>query len=170
MEILQFFSFESLWNIWFWAAVVISWSVTCHFILGVPFDLVVMADRKGGQWADHCDAMAQAQIFRMTQAFESYGMASTCSAFFGLAAIGTMAFFLDLEAAQALFALLAPQALVHGWSVPIAFRLRRMEAEGVVLRKALAKRRFWHQVAGLVAIALVTTVAVYDLAKDIKPF
>lgn len=169
MEVFEALEFRSFWNIWFWAAVVLSWSATSHFILGVPYDLIVRANREGGAWSEHCDALAHAQIFRLTRAFEEYGAAITCIVFFGLGAVGSLAFYLDWEAARALFVLLLPLTLVHGFTVPLAFRLKRDNVRGAALRKALGWRRFWHQVAGLFAIILVTAAAVWELVRNTTP-
>ena len=169
MDALEVMDFNSFWNIWFWGTVVVAWSLTSHFILGVPYDLVIRAGREGGQAEAHCDALAHAQVYRITGAFEQAGLAITCVAFFSLAAIGTFAFWVDVEAARALFFLLAPLTLVYGWSVPLAFRIRRENLRGVALRDALGWRRLGHQVCGMLAIILVSIAAVWELTRGIEP-
>jgi hypothetical protein len=45
-EVIDMRSFSSLW---YWIALAVMWSSASHYVLGVPFDLVQRARRRGGQ-------------------------------------------------------------------------------------------------------------------------
>ena len=39
---------RSFSNLWFWLMLAVAWSNVTHFVMGVPFDMVQRAKRKGG--------------------------------------------------------------------------------------------------------------------------
>jgi len=45
-EVIDMRSFS---NLWYWIALAVIWSTVSHWVLGVPYDMVVRARRKGGQ-------------------------------------------------------------------------------------------------------------------------
>lgn len=151
---------KSFWNLWYWALVVVTWSMTAHWTLGVPFDVIVRANRKGGIFAEHCEAIAQINIYRLTYLFDRAGVALSASAAFLLAVIGTLGFFQGLEVFMALFLILAPLSLVMALSVRFAFRAQTQGWSGEALRKKLLLRRFWNQVIGMLSVMLTTAAGV----------
>ncbi len=164
MSLFDLVEFTSFWSIWFWVIVVVSWSVTSHWTLGVPFDLILQADRKGGEWVDHCDRVARTNIFRLVYYFRNAGIALMTLAGFGLAAIGTLGFYANIEFFRAIFVLSIPHAVVGIFTVRLAFILDRQKPEPEALRKALKRRRFWTQFTGLIGIAFCAGVAVVEMA------
>ncbi len=162
--------FKSFWSIWFWVVLVISWSISSHFVLGVPFDMIIQADRKGGEWARHCDSLIRANVFRIVSLFQQAGVFITGLTAFVIAAIGSFGFYVGLEFARALFILLVPHIIVAAFSVRLAFLLQADMPGEVALRKVIRRRRFWTQVTGLFAIAFAAAMPIVEYISSITRF
>lgn len=151
--------FDSFWNIWFWVMVVVSWSVTCHWTIGVPFDLIVLANRYGGKWADQCEMVAQANIDRMCYYIERGGVYFIAVIAFFIAILATFGFYFDMEFSKALTLLLTPLIAVQFLGARLAVKARNNGWEGKILRKALTRRRFWNQVIGVTSVFMLSVFA-----------
>jgi hypothetical protein len=152
--------FDSFWNVWFWTIMVVAWSMTCHWTVGVPYDAIQMADRKGGEWADHCEALAQANVHRMCYYSDKFGVYLAAILGFILAGLGTLGFHIGFEFAQALFLLFTPLALVQVLGIGLAHKIRRDGLEGEKLRRALSRRRWWNQIIGIASVMVIAAYAV----------
>ena len=138
-------SFSSLW---FWIAVAVAWSSMTHFIIGVPFDLVVRARRKGGQ------ALIQARRRNQIMASSGVWLAGIWALILSVLAI--LGFGYGAELSQALTLLLAPMTLAAALGLGLARKLEATPLEGAALVKKLLWHRFLIQAIGLVAILLTT--------------
>ena len=47
-SIFELIDMRSFSNLWFWIALAVMWSTASHWVLGVPFDMVLRAKRSGG--------------------------------------------------------------------------------------------------------------------------
>ena len=167
MDPLIAISFKSFSSVWFWIMIGVSWSVMCHWTLGVPYDALMRADQKGGDYANEAERLAKLNIARIARTFQKGGTIVTALACFFLAIIATFGFFYDYELAQAIFVLLAPLTLVSAINVRLAMRLDRDAVTGEALRDALVSRRFWNQVIGLTSIIFSVLVAFVSFARDV---
>ncbi|RMF36453.1 MAG: hypothetical protein D6754_11395 [Alphaproteobacteria bacterium] len=155
-------------NVWYWIITVIAWSMTCHWTLGVPYDVIVQADQRGGEAASHVDAVGAAGIARITAAVRSAGLFIAALAGFIGASLVTIGFWSGVEIAQGAAVLILPLMLVAALNVRLAFRLERMQARGATLRRALNRRRFWNQVIGLASIVVAAGVgALHIVSRDL---
>ena len=150
----------SFWSIWYWVVVVIAWSMTAHWTLGVPYDAIINAERKGGVFAEQCESLAYINAQRLVYYFEKAGLYIIGIITFLLSGIGTAGYFLGIEFFQALFVLLTPLVVPNIFSVRLAFKLKSVQPVGADLRKMLLRRRLWNQVIGLVAIVLACTAGI----------
>ena len=146
-------SFSSLW---FWIAVAVAWSSMTHFIIGVPFDLVVRARRKGGQAMDDLRIMALIQARRRNQIMASSGVWLAGIWALILSVLAILGFGYGAELSQALTLLLAPMTLAAALGLGLARKLEATPLEGAALVKKLLWHRFLIQAIGLVAILLTT--------------
>lgn len=169
MDPLLAISFASFSNIWFWVILSVSWSVTCHITLGVPYDLLTRAERQGGAAAQDVEALALVHGRRLRGYFAgpTSRMVGVMLLTFFLAVLGTFGFYYTYEFAAALFVLLAPLILVQILAIRLAFRMERDGLEGAELRAALLRRRFWNQVIGLISIVAVAMVAFLTFARSL---
>jgi hypothetical protein len=151
---------SSFGNIWYWLFMAITWSTLCHWILGVPYDMVLDAERKGGTFESNCEAMIQAHVLRVTTIFQSGGVAIIAGVAFVLALLATIGFGFLFEGAIAAFMMLTPIVLVMGASVHLAFQIQREGLSGPAVRSRMGWRRFWNQVIGLISIVCSASTAV----------
>ncbi|MEE9454012.1 MAG: hypothetical protein V3V13_06485 [Paracoccaceae bacterium] len=160
MTPIDFFDTTSFWSIWYWILTIIAWSMTAHWTLGVPFDMIVNANKKGGIFAEQCDALIEINIARYIYYFDLAGAYILALVAFVLAAVATLGFYLGIEAFMALFMLILPLNIVMGFTVRFAYRARREGWQGVELRKKIRWRRFWNQLIGVLAITATSIMAV----------
>jgi len=158
----ELIEFTSFWSIWYWIVVVIAWSMTAHWTMGVPYDAVINADRHGGVFAEQCETLAYINAQRLVYYFEKAGVIIITVVTFFLSGVGTAGFYFGIEFFQALFVLLLPLSLPAIFSVRLAFRLKNQQPVGADLRKILYRRRLWNQVIGMFAIIGATIVGVLN--------
>lgn len=161
MHLLQLIDTNSFWSLWYWALVVITWSMSSHWIIGVPYDAVVRAERQGGVFAEHLEALVDINIHRLLYYFRRGGVFFAAFVGFVLSVLATLGFYLGNEVAMAFFMLVAPVSLVMAFSVRFAFRAQQENWRGAELRKRIRWRRFWTQVIGMLAISATSIVAVW---------
>ena len=151
----------SFMNIWYWMMMVVAWSMTAHWTLGVPYDAIRQADKLGGDFAEHCDLQAHINARRLIYYFDRGGQYLIAFATFVLALIGGWGFFQGFELAQAFFVLVAPLVLTSVFTVRLAYRIKEEALQGEELRKALKRRRMLNQGIGIFAITLASMATVY---------
>ena len=151
----------SYWNIWYWIMTVVAWSMNAHWTLGVPYDAIRQADRKGGDFAEHCDLLAHLNARRLIYYFDMGGPYFLAFVSFMLALLGGWGFYQGYELAQAIFLLATPLFFTSLFSVKLAYRIKNEALQGEDLRKALRRRRIWNQFIGMIAIMIVAVFAVY---------
>ncbi|MBL4805771.1 MAG: component of SufBCD complex [Rhodobacteraceae bacterium] len=150
----------SFWSIWYWIVMVVAWSMTAHWTLGVPHDAVIAAERKGGVFAQQCEDMAYINAQRLVYYFDKGGVYIIGFVAFFISSLGTAGYFFHIEFFQAMFILLAPLVLPNVFSVRLAYRLKTQQPVGEDLLKILFRRRLWNQVIGMVAIVGATIAAI----------
>ena len=169
MDTLLAISARSYTSAWYWIVTGVAWSLTCHVTLGVPYDMLVRAHKKGGESARDAEELARIHVRRVLAFFGSstsriVAVAILCFLF---AMLATFGFYYGYEIASAAFMLLAPLAIVQAMAVRLAFRIRRDGLDGEDLRNALVRRRFWNQVIGLFAITATALVAFLSFARQL---
>lgn len=143
------------------------WSTTSHWVLGVPFDMVIRAARaeakgEGTQAQQDLEDMVRVNVNRLLYISGVSGLwilGLTCFLFTMLILLG---FVYDVQLAQAVFCLLFPLSIVGLLSLNTARRIRDEAAHGADLRKRLTRHRIWVQVLGMVAIFITTIWGVYQ--------
>ncbi len=145
----------------------VSWSMMCHWTLGVPFDGLIDAQRKGGEHATTVDELAAISARRTTYFVEKSGVIVLACVGFFLAMLGMFAFAYGYELAQAFFVMLVPLMFVQSLNMRLAFKIRALSLRGEDLQRALLRRRFWNQVIGLSAIVFAAGAALFNFAKQV---
>lgn len=171
-ELRHLMYFGSFWSLWFWIAQVITWSLTSHFTMGVPFDMILQANRENdetGAHARHCEALILAQVFRIVTIFRSFGAAIVGVWSFLIACLATLGIAFDSEFSLALLTILGPLTAVYALSARRAFALDAAGVRGPQLRLAIKRQRFVNQLIGLLAIASAAALAVRAVALTITP-
>lgn len=158
----------SFLNIWYWIITVVAWSMTAHWTMGVPYDAIRQADRKGGDFAEHCDLQAHINARRLIYYFDRGGPYFIGFVSFMLALIGGWGFIQGYELAQAFFMLAAPLMFTAVFTVRLAYRIKDEALQGEALRKALKRRRMYNQGIGMLAIIAASIATVYNFALSLN--
>lgn len=163
--VLETIDMRSFSNMWFWIALAVVWSTASHWVLGVPFDMVMRARRQGGQAERDLEDMVRINVNRILFITEEAGVWGVALASALLSMLAVSGFGYAIELSQALFLLAFPMSLVGLMSIGTAARIRDEGLSGEVLRRKLASHRFWVQVIGLISI-LVT--ALWGMAQNMS--
>ncbi len=160
--IYEMIELRSFSNLWYWISLAVLWSSASHWILGVPYDMVYRAQRKGGQAEQDLEDIARVNVNRLMYISEVSGpwlVALSCFLLSGLAMLG---FVYLLEIAQAVFLLAFPMAVVGVISYFTARRIAREGATGEALRKRLAFCRLYIQFVGVISIVVTAFWGMYQ--------
>lgn len=138
------------------------WSSASHWVLGVPFDMVLRARRNGGQSEQDLEDMVRINANRILYIARVSGLwilGFTCFFLTGLALLG---FLYRVEFAQALFLLGFPMSVVGLLSISTARLIQSEDATGEHLCKRLARHRFFVQLVGVVSIFVTALWGMYQ--------
>lgn len=167
--VLSAIDLRSFSNVWFWIAVAVAWSNVTHYVVGVPFDLVLRARRNGGQDMADLEAFAAAQFRRRASVIAESGVWLVGIWAAILSAMLVLAIRFQFELAQALALMLVPLSLVAVLGMRFAQRHAANPPTGHALTKALTRFRFGMQFIGLIAIFATTMWGMwYNMA--LRPF
>ena len=97
---------------WYWIALAVLWSSTAHYGLGVPFDLVQRAKRKGGQFEIDLEDLVRINCKRVLFIGSISGLWIVGLTCFVLTALFGLGFIYRMEFAQAVFLMVFPLAIV----------------------------------------------------------
>ncbi|MCB1394746.1 MAG: component of SufBCD complex [Rhodobacter sp.] len=147
---------RSFSSIWFWIAVAVAWSNTTHFILGVPFDMVQRAKRRGGTVMEDLEVLTMIQVRRRLQIIRSGGVWLVAFWSAILTTLAMLGFGYGHELAQALTLLLLPLTLAAWLGLRMAARFEADPPSGAALTRALTLHRLLIQGIGLLAILITT--------------
>lgn len=162
-EVLDLRSFS---NLWFWIALAVMWSGASHWVMGVPYDMVVRAARKGGAAQTDLEDITRVQINRLLYIGEVSGLWLTGLVCFLLTSLVLLGFIYGLQIAQALFCLGFPMTIVWLIRFRAARRIRAEEVSGPLLRKYLTRQRIWTQVIGMISIFVTSMWGIYSSLSD----
>lgn len=161
-SIFELIDMRSFSNLWFWIALAVFWSSASHWVIGVPFDMVLRARRVGGQAEQDLETITRVNVNRLLYIARVSGiwlLGLTCFMLSGLAMLG---FWYRMEFAQAVLFLMFPMSLVGAMSFATARRIEQESATGELLRKRLARHRFFTQVIGMISIFITALWGMYQ--------
>ncbi|MEO0936712.1 MAG: component of SufBCD complex [Pseudomonadota bacterium] len=159
--IFEAIDMRSFSNLWFWIALAVVWSSASHWVLGVPFDMVVRARRNGGQAEVDVHDMVRVNVNRILYIAEVSGLWLVSFAFFLLTGLAILGWLYWIEFAQAVFLLAFPMSIVAAMNIMTARRIYRADAEGVALYRRLTRHRVAVQGLGMVAIFVTALWGMY---------
>lgn len=156
---------RSFSNLWYWIALAVVWSTASHWVLGVPFDLVLRARRRGGAAAEDLQAITRANIRRLLRIGREAGLVLAVIVPGLLSFLAVSGFVFGSELAQAVFLLAFPLAIVWLASLRLAQHLEAAFEAGITteqLDRALSRHRITVQSIGLVAITVTALWGMYQ--------
>ncbi|MGV6804594.1 MAG: component of SufBCD complex [Ruegeria sp.] len=161
-SIFELIDMRSFSNLWYWIALAVLWSTASHWVMGVPYDLVVRARRVGGQAEVDLLDVVRINTNRLLYIAEVSGVVILSLSCFLFAGLATLGFYYKVEFAQAVFLLLFPMSIVALINITVARRLRRQELTVEAVSKTLHRCRLATQVIGMLAILVTSLWGMYQ--------
>ncbi|TNC51151.1 component of SufBCD complex [Rubellimicrobium rubrum] len=158
-EVIDFRSFS---NLWFWIVLAVIWSSASHWVLGVPFDLVIRARRHGGQALADLEDLVRINVNRLLYISEMSGLWLAGLVAFVLTLLFILAVWYGVEFAQAVILLATPMTIVGTMSLVTARRIHTEAPHGDALFQALVRHRLRTQIVGMVAIFITAMFGMYQ--------
>ncbi|WP_176219146.1 component of SufBCD complex [Planktotalea arctica] len=159
--LFELIDMRSFSNLWFWIALAVMWSSASHYVLGVPYDLVLRARRSGGEAVNDMEDLVRINVNRLLYIGRMSGLWLAGITCFMLTGLGLLGFIYWVEFAQALFLLLAPMTVVGLLSLNTARLIQIESASGDALYKRLFRHRITVQLIGMVSIFVTAMWGMY---------
>ncbi len=157
-EVIDMRSFS---NLWYWIALAVLWSTTSHWVLGVPYDLIQRARRNGGQTEADVEALVGINTRRILGISRVAATPIFAVLAFLMSSLVILAFWYNLEFAQAMLFLLGPMVLVGWLSLRTAVKIEAGENAGAALYRRLLTHRRLVQIVGMVSIFVTSMFGMY---------
>ena len=154
--IFEVIDMRSFSNLWFWIALAVLWSTASHWVMGVPWDLISRARRKGGTAEHDVAELVRIYTTRILYVSEVSGLVLIVLVSFTLTTLAVLGFGYDVEFAQAVFLLVLPMSIVGALSVRTAYKFKADWPEGQALYRKLHHHRMLVQFIGMVSIFVTT--------------
>ena len=160
--LFELIDMRSFSNLWFWIMLAVVWSTASHWVLGVPFDMVMRARRHGDQAQTDLEDMVRINVNRLLYIAQVSGLWLLGLTCFGLTTLALLGFVYHLEFAQAVLLLAVPLSLVTLLSMSTARLIRREGSSGAQLQKRLMRHRLYTQIVGMIAIFVTAMWGMYQ--------
>jgi len=160
--VFELIDMRSFSNLWFWIALAVVWSSASHWVLGVPYDMVLRARRVGGQAERDLEDITRVNVNRLLYIARISGPWIVGILFFLLSSLAMLGFVYHVEFAQAVFLLAAPMSGVAMLNAATARRIERERAKGPLLHKRLSRCRLYTQMIGTLSIFVTALWGMYQ--------
>ena len=158
-EVIDMRSFS---NLWYWIALAVAWSTASHWVLGVPYDLIQRAQRQGGQVQHNLEVLVRINIDRLLYIARFTGLWALGFVSAALTALGMLAFYYEVEFAQAVFLLAMPMSIVGALSLSTARLIEDTQPIGKDLHKRLHRQRLYTQIIGMISIFITSMYGMWQ--------
>ena len=157
-EVIDMRSFS---NLWYWIGIAVLWSSMSHWVLGVPFDLIQRARKHGGEAEQDLIDIVRVNVNRLLGIARSAGQWVLLFVSFVNTTLLVLAFFYDIEFAQALVFIVFPLSIVGALSLSSAQHIETNATDAQSLYKMLIRHRLWTQVIGMISIFVTSMYGMY---------
>ena len=135
--VFELIDLRSFSNLWYWIMLGVVWSMASHWVLGVPFDMIVRARRHGGQTQQDLETLVRINTQRMLFITRTAGLWLVTVGCFVISVLAVLGFWYGIEFSQALLLLLFPLMLL----LALSLRQARLIEAGAGLGIARERRR-----------------------------
>lgn len=150
--IFELIDMRSFSNLWYWIVLAVFWSVSSHFVFGVPNDMLQRAQKEQGQVAEDVVDLARIYITRLLGVVRDSGLVLAGFAAFLLTTLGLLAVFYNVEFAQALLLILGPFLLISWMTYRRALRIVDENPDFDALARHIKAHRRHIQILGVFCI------------------
>lgn len=158
-EVIDMRSFS---NLWFWIAVAVIWSSASHWVIGVPYDMVLRARRQGEQALVDLEDMVRINVNRILMIAQVSGLWILGFTCFFMTMLVMLATFYRFEFAQAVLLLAFPLTIVAVLSVSTAQQIHEESATDALLIQRLTRHRVYTQIIGMISIFVTAMWGMYQ--------
>lgn len=158
-EIIDMRSFS---NLWYWIALAVMWSTASHWVIGVPYDMVQRASRRGGQLQLDLEMLVRIYCNRILYIAGTTGLWLLGIGSGLLTMLLLLGFVYGSEFSQAVFFLFFPMSLVGLISLNTARIIRDQQLDGKALRDRLMRHRLQIQIIGMISIFVTSMWGMYQ--------
>ena len=158
-EVIDMRSFS---NLWYWIALAVLWSTTSHWVLGVPFDMVIRARRKGGEAERDLEDITRINVNRLLYIGRVSGIWLLAFGSAVITALVILGFWYRVEFAQALFFFAFPLSIIGILSMSTAKRIHEEGSTGEQLQRRLTRHRLYTQVIGMFSVFVTAMWGMYQ--------
>lgn len=162
VDVINVRSFSSLW---YWIAVAVLWSSVSHWVLGVPFDLISRARRKGGQAEQDLVDVVRVNVNRLLEIVDAAAAWLVGIVSFTVSSLLILGFYYDFEFAQALTFMIVPLCVVGALCMWSARRIHRQAQDVEMLYSMLGTHRLGTQIIGMISIFVT---ALYGMFQNLE--
>ena len=138
------------------------WSTASHWVMGVPFDMIVRAKKYEGQAELDLQDIVRVNVNRLLYIGHVSGLWMLGFGCFVLSALALLGFVYEVEFAQAVFLLALPMAILFGLSLRTAHAIAFANPQGEVLRAKLLRHRLYTQFLGVLSIFTTALWGMYQ--------
>jgi len=160
--ILEVIDMRSFSNLWFWIMLAVVWSSASHWVLGVPYDLVLRARRYGEQTQVDLEDLVRINVNRTLYIAQVSGILILAFVSFVLTVLFILAMFYNVEFAQAVLFLAFPLSIIAMLNVSTAQQIFEESAKGELLYKRLSRHRLYTQIIGIISIFVTSIWGMYQ--------
>lgn len=161
LALVRLIELQTFVSVWYWLAVIVTWSVASNWLIGIPFDMLYRARKLGEVEIADLEALVDINVRRIVLINEVFASAFVGLIAFGLSALSVMSFVYGIELAQGLLALAAPLSIVVFFNMRLAHQLHTQPLTGRDLVRKLFKVRLWTQVISMLAIFFTAMYGMY---------
>lgn len=160
--VFELIDMRSFSNLWYWIALAVMWSSASHWILGVPWDMVLRAQRGiDGFERDLCDVV-RVNVNRILHIGEISGLWVLGLCCFVLTSLALLGFVYGQEFAQAVFLLAFPMSFVGLLTVSTAQKISNEVVDASQLLQIMTRQRMIIQALGMVSIFVTSLWGMYQ--------
>lgn len=160
--IFELIDMRSFSNLWYWIALAVLWSMASHWVLGIPYSMVLRARRHGGQAEIDLQDMARINVNRLLHMADTSGLWMVGLGCFLLSGLFMLGFIYGVELAQAVFLMLLPMSAVSALSLRTARQVAGAGLIGEALCKRLTRHRISVQMIGTLSIFVTALWGMYQ--------
>lgn len=160
--LFELIDMRSFSNLWYWIVLAVLWSTVSHWVLGVPYDMVLRARRAEDGAQEDLEDMVRINVNRLLYIGQVSGLWLAGFACFFLTLLGLTGFVYGFEFAQAVFLLVFPLALIGMLSLSTARLIREDDTGGPLLLKRLQRHRIYTQMIGMLSIFVTALWGMYQ--------
>ena len=162
LALVRLIELETFASVWYWLAVIVTWSVASNWLIGIPFDMLFRARKIGDEEIADLEALVDINVRRIVSINDAFAVALVGLIAFALSTLAIMGFVYRFELAQGLFVLAGPLTVIVFMNMRLAHQLHVTPLAGRALVRRLFAVRLWTQVIGMISLFFTAMYGMYQ--------